>query len=100
MSDAARVFAYGSLMRGLKYSALLSDAVFCGAAETRDPYGLYDLGPYPAASLVGKRCCRVRCTSWMKRPWSGSTCSKATPTSIGVESAPWGTEHRPGSTRS
>ncbi len=54
MSDAARVFAYGSLMRGLKYSALLSDAVFCGAAETRDPYELYDLGPYPAASPGGQ----------------------------------------------
>ena len=55
MSSLTRLFAYGSLMRGLKYSALLEGAHFVGEARTLEPYELYDLGPYPAASPGGER---------------------------------------------
>ena len=53
MSDSIQVFVYGSLMRGLKYSRLMHDATFQGMASTEEPYALYDLGPYPAASPGG-----------------------------------------------
>ena len=53
MSRSTRLFVYGSLMTDLKYSSLLAEAVFQGLASTRDPYELFDLGPYPAASPGG-----------------------------------------------
>lgn len=54
MSDPLRVFVYGSLMRELKYSHLMHDAVFQGMASTQGAYDLFDLGPYPAASPGGE----------------------------------------------
>jgi gamma-glutamylaminecyclotransferase len=42
-------------MRGLKYSHLMDGASFLGPASTQEPYELYDMGPFPAASPGGDR---------------------------------------------
>jgi gamma-glutamylcyclotransferase (GGCT)/AIG2-like uncharacterized protein YtfP len=49
----ARLFVYGSLMAGLRYAHLMAGATFAGPTATREPYTLFDLGPYPAASPGG-----------------------------------------------
>lgn len=41
-------------MRGLKYSHLMEGAAFLGPAVTEEPYELFDLGPFPAASPGGE----------------------------------------------
>ena len=55
MSEPLRVFVYGSLMRGLKFSHLMNGAELQGTAFTQGAYDLFDLGPYPAASPGGER---------------------------------------------
>lgn len=44
---AARIFVYGSLMRGQHAHALLAGASFVRTARTADGYTLIDLGAYP-----------------------------------------------------
>ena len=50
----ARVFVYGSLMRGGYYHGLLSRARFEGVAQTLARWRLIDLGPYPALVADGR----------------------------------------------
>jgi gamma-glutamylcyclotransferase (GGCT)/AIG2-like uncharacterized protein YtfP len=43
----ARLFLYGSLMRGESNAAHLAGAIFVAEARTAAGYQLHDLGPYP-----------------------------------------------------
>ena len=41
------IFVYGSLKQGFRLHHFLSDQRFCGIAETKPLYRLFDLGSYP-----------------------------------------------------
>jgi gamma-glutamylaminecyclotransferase len=47
-SNAIRLFAYGSLMKGEPDHGLVAAAEFVGTARTLPAYKLVDLGPFPA----------------------------------------------------
>ena len=50
-----RVFVYGSLRRGQGNHAVLAGATFLGTARIAPEFTLYDLGPFPALVLDGRR---------------------------------------------
>lgn len=54
----ARLFVYGSLMRGEMYHRLISRGSFLGAAATPPDYDLVDLGAYPALLPGGRTAVR------------------------------------------